>query len=166
MLALLLTMAMAGSAAAQSTVVILVRHAEDAPPPTADPQLTAVGRARADSLAHALRAAGVSAVYATQYARTRDTAEPLAAAIGVPVRILSVSSATIRQHIRETVETVRREHAGQTVAIVGHSNTVPMLIQAFGGAEVTPIPEGEHNGFYVLILDGERVRTIVARYGS
>lgn len=55
-------------------------------------------------------------------------------------------------------------HAGRTVLIVGHSNTVPALVQAFSGAA-----EGEltHDDvMFVVTADGPgRARVVRARYG-
>ena len=70
-------------ALAQATVFV-VRHAERADDGAAkledDPDLSAAGRARAEALAAALEDAGITAIFATQYKRTHQTAAPLAKA--------------------------------------------------------------------------------------
>ena len=75
-------------AAAQHTV-FLVRHAEraDTTPGAArrwptDPDLSDAGRARAESLAAALKDAKITAIYTTEFKRTQQTAAPLAKALG------------------------------------------------------------------------------------
>ncbi len=82
-------------AAAQHTV-FLVRHAERAdsspgtsPTMAADPDLSAAGRARADHLAEALKDAKITAIFATEFKRTQQTAAPLAKALGLTVKIVS-----------------------------------------------------------------------------
>ena len=79
-----LVLALAADAAAQSQVFI-VRHAEKAPIPAGaapmmaeDPDLSTAGQERAASLGVALKDAAITAIYATQYKRTQQTAAPLA----------------------------------------------------------------------------------------
>ncbi len=59
------------------------------------------------------------------------------------------------------------KHAGGIVVVVGHSNTVPAVVQALGGAAVPEIPEREyHNLFVVVIPSTGPPSTIRARYGA
>ena len=58
--------------------IYLVRHAEKLAGD--DPSLTPEGAARAELLAETLGDAGIVRIYSTDYARTRGTAAPLAAA--------------------------------------------------------------------------------------
>ncbi len=131
------------------TTVILVRHAEKAAAPVQDPALTATGRARARSitglLAQATVSASVHAVYASPFQRTRQTARPLAEWAGVP--ILSYDP----RDSEAVAAQVLREHVGRTVLIVGHSNTLPLLAQAFGADLLLPeIEDDEYDNLYVL----------------
>lgn len=69
--------------------LILVRHAEpvkivDAEGP-ADPPLAERGRHQADRLAHYLKDEQIDAVWSSPMVRARETAEPLAAMLGVDV---------------------------------------------------------------------------------
>jgi broad specificity phosphatase PhoE len=74
-------------------VIYVVRHAErldDGVPAAevmADPPLSAAGELRARELVEILRGAGLGRVHSTDYHRTRDTARPLADALGVEVEI-------------------------------------------------------------------------------
>src|SRR5690606_3339662 len=58
---------------------VVVRHAEKVDDGSRDPSLTDAGSARADALARMLRSRDVVAVYATDFRRTRNTAQPTAA---------------------------------------------------------------------------------------
>ena len=49
----------------------------------ADPELSDAGKARAAALAVLLKDAKITAIFTTEYKRTRDTAQPLAAATRV-----------------------------------------------------------------------------------
>src|SRR5215210_5157837 len=70
------------TAAAQPSTVILVRHAERAAEPKADPLLTPEGQQRALDLAAALSGANVSSIITTHLQRTQLTGKPLGDAIG------------------------------------------------------------------------------------
>jgi broad specificity phosphatase PhoE len=143
---------------AQTTVVVLVRHAEKVDD-SRDPPLSKAGERRAEALAAALGDAGIQAVYTTQYVRTRDTAAPLAQAVGVdPVIVASAGdAAAIAAHIRE-------HNVGRTVLVVGHSNTVPAIITALGGADVGKIGDDEYSHLFIVLLDGSGAGVVRATY--
>jgi broad specificity phosphatase PhoE len=138
------------SVAAAQQLVIVVRHAERADggtPPmggTADPPLSAVGKARADKLAAMLSSSGVTAIYATEFARTQQTAAPVAAALKLTTTIRSSSDTAA------LVDELRTKHAHDIVLVVGHSNTVPAIIKALGGPAVT-VADDEYDKLFVLV---------------
>src|SRR5205809_7384909 len=71
------------------TTVILVRHAEkNIEPNNPDPDLSPAGQARAQELVRMLGAAGVNAIYATNFKRTQQTVKPLADKLGVPATLV------------------------------------------------------------------------------
>lgn len=152
--------------AAQSTVVVLVRHAETAEGPAGDPVLSGAGVQRAHALARALASAEVAAVFTTQYARTGSTGEPTATATGAERHVVQARREARAEHIREIADRIRRDYAGRTVLVVGHSNTLPQIIEALGGPAVPPIADTEYDRLYVLTLDERGVRLVASRYGS
>ena len=89
LVALLTAVALAVPAIATAQrLVYVVRHAEraDGGMPAAgvtkpDPPLSEAGKARADKLASMLAVSGVTAIYATEFVRTQQTAAPVAAAL-------------------------------------------------------------------------------------
>ena len=148
------------------TVVILARHAEKVVPnpPDGDPELTAVGQTRAQALAEALSATGIDAVITTQWKRTRFTAQPLAEREGLTPEVVSTSGA--QAHPDAVADAVRR-HAGHTVLVVGHSNTVPAIIAALGGPRLPDICDSQHANLFVLVLGpGKEPALIRSRYGA
>jgi broad specificity phosphatase PhoE len=70
-------------------------------------------------------------------------------------------------HVKAVAEAVH-EHAGQTVLVVGHSNTIPAIIGALGGPKLADICDSQYSTFYVLILhaDGKKPELIVSSYGA
>lgn len=150
--AVALAVASPHAAAAQggkSTTVIVVRHAEKAMQPANDPPLTAEGEARAMALWEAVKDANVTAVITTQLARTRMTAAPTVANRGITPEVVNAGGAT---HIAEVAAAVKR-HAGETVLVVGHSNTVPAIVAALGAKEPAAICDPEYDNVYVVTID-------------
>jgi broad specificity phosphatase PhoE len=154
--------AVAQDATTATTTVILVRHAEKASAPAADPPLTSAGEERAKALLEAVRGAGVTAIITTQYERTRATAAPAAGALSITPEVVTAAGRTHAQDVAAAI----RKHAGQTVLVVGHSNTVPDIIRALG-ADVPPICDDEYDNLYVVELPPTgAARVIMAKYGA
>ena len=146
------------------TIIVLVRHAEKGD--GEDPELNAEGRLRALELAELLADAELGAVYVTPFRRTRETASPTAARLGLEVIELEVSS-DVQEHADELAQHILRRHAGESVLVVGHSNTVPAIVASLGGEPGAPMEESEYDRIYTVIVQDEGpVRTIRARYGS
>jgi len=127
------------------TTVYVVRHAE-AEHAGDDPGLTDVGVARAEALASLLRSADLDAVYSSPTQRTMQTAAPTAL-----VHELDVSPYPPKD-AEGLAERIARDHVGQTLLVVGHSNTVPMIVQAFGAGTIDDIAHDEHDNLYVVTI--------------
>jgi broad specificity phosphatase PhoE len=152
----------APAAAQDSTVVILVRHAEKAPVEGNDPPLSEAGQARARALAEVLAQTHVDAVIASERQRTQLTARPFTQAHGLTPEIIGLGAA----HVDSVAAAVRR-HAGHTVLVVGHSNTVPRIIHALGGPQLRDLCEPEFAHLFVLVLkDGAAPRLDQRTYGA
>lgn len=150
------------AAQSASTVVIIVRHADKATTPANDPPLTEVGVERARALADFLKDAKVGAVMHTPTTRTRETARVSAERFGITPEIIPAGPAPVVS--AALVEMVRR-HRGQTILIVGHSNTVMPWIAALGGPQRENLCDHQYDGIYTLILDESSVRLVEGRYG-
>jgi broad specificity phosphatase PhoE len=143
--------------------VILVRHAEKkiVPPENKDPDLSQAGLARAQELARMFGATGITAIYATQYKRTQQTAKPLADKLGLPVTQVESKKTS------ELVKQLRSRNAGQVVFVAGHNNTVPEIIAALGGPKLPIIPEEEFDNLYILTIQSDgSAKLIKMKYGS
>ena len=158
----LATAFMPAAASAQSTVVVVVRHAETAGGMGGDPALSEAGTARAQALVDLLKNANVAAIYATQYQRTRLTAAPLADALHLSVNTIQASN-PMQAHV-DAIAAKVKEHAGKTVLVVGHSNTVPMIVKALGGPDIGSIPETEYDNLFTIITGASGVRLVRSRY--
>lgn len=146
----LIVVSLAAGAGAQQTVFV-VRHAERAdtagggtPTMAADPELSDAGRARAASLAVALKDAKIVAIFSTEFKRTQATAAPLATALGVQVTIISSKEPA------KLIEAVKG--AGGNVLVVGHSNTVPAIVKDLGVAAPVTVGDAEYDNLFVVTL--------------
>ena len=131
-------------------LVIVVRHAERADGGSmsaakqTDPLLSSEGEARAKRLAAMLAESGITAIYATEYRRTQDTAKPIADRLGLKVQTQK------GQDTAGLVAMLKARHAKDVVLLVGHSNTVPEIIKALGGPAFK-IPDDEYDTIYFLV---------------
>jgi phosphohistidine phosphatase SixA len=157
----LFTLATASSAWAQTTIFV-VRHAERAEQVEGgammmtDPDLSAAGQARAESLAAMLKDAGIKTIFVTQYKRTQQTAAPLARALGVtPEQVGSRDVDALAQKLRE---------ASCSSLVVGHSNSVPNLLKALGTGTSVEIAKTEYDNLFIVTLGGDKATVARLRY--
>ena len=149
-----------------TTTIIFVRHAEKAAVPADDPGLSPAGERRVAELTRQLLdvdvVAGVDAVYATAYRRSQETAGPVADALDLPINTYDAADT-------ETVlDTILKDHKGQIILVVGHSNTVPELIANLGASKKVPaIAENEFDNIYVISIPWfGKTKTIRLRFGE
>ena len=163
---LLLVVAAVRPPAADPTTIVLVRHAEKAAVPGPDPPLSAEGEARSLALLDVLRDGGVTAIVTTQLRRTQQTAAPLARERGLRPEVVEVDP-DVARHARRIAEWVLTQHPGETVLVVGHSNTIPAIVEALGAGRVPPIRDGEYDHLFVVQKPAAgSVRLIRARFGA
>lgn len=149
--------AFASMASAQQAV-ILVRHAElpdAAMAPAKDLPLSEAGEARAMRLSNMLKDAGVGAIYVTDFVRTNKTAQPLSREINRELIVLPKGDP------QELVERIRKNHGGQTVLIVGHTDTLPGLLKALGHPVDIKIEPQDYTNLFLVIPKSDGAPTFV-----
>ena len=117
-----------------------------------DPDLTAEGQRVAALLADWFRGPRPAAIYVSHYRRTRQTAAPLAARLGLTPIVYDPA---------DTPALVARVRAGPRPAlIVGHSNTVPDIVAALGGTRPGPLVHEDFGDIWLIGPAGgtERLR--------
>jgi broad specificity phosphatase PhoE len=147
-----------------TTTVVLVRHADKVLGGGEDPSLSAQGRQRAKALADFLAGvdvvASVDAIFASQYKRTQQTAAPLAERLDLAVNIADADD------IEGTAAAILSDHKGQIVLVVGHRNTIPLLIAEFHGSKQVEIAADDYNHLYIVTVPWfGKVKTLLFRYG-
>ena len=149
-----------------TTTIIFVRHAEKEISADRDPALSEAGHRRVAELTRQLVdadvVAGIDAIYSTPFKRTQDTAKPLADALSLPINTYDPSDT------EEILETILKRHKGKIILVVGHSNTVPVLIANLGASKkVPPIDESEYDNIYIISIPWfGKTKTIRLRYGE
>lgn len=143
------------------TTFILVRHAEKVIDGTANPTLTKEGLIRSIQLAYMLRDHSIAAVFSTDYERTLKTAEPTANFHELPVKRYLASNQDF------FIDNVMEQYRGKTVLIVGHSNTIPSILNILTGGNYWKIKEYIYNDFFVVnaVRKGEG-KLLHLKYGA
>jgi phosphohistidine phosphatase SixA len=140
--------------------VLFVRHADiDLPAMSRDPVLNAAGRQRTEELARVVGAAQIASVSTSELQRTKLTAAPLAARLGL-----------LPSEVAPPEEFARQVHAGELGAVslvVGHSNTIPAMMAALGVSTPPTIGEREFDNLFLVMVasDGE-VPLLALKYGK
>ncbi|MGA2777120.1 MAG: phosphoglycerate mutase family protein [Steroidobacteraceae bacterium] len=135
----------------EATTVVVIRHAEKQLDGSADPPLSPAGEARAALLAKLFGDAHspghIDAIYVSPTLRSRRTVEPLAASLGLTPLVAAQDDARALAH------RVLREHAGQRVLIVGHSDTAPAMVAALSGrSDIPPMAAEEFGTMYIITV--------------
>ena len=176
--------------------VIIVRHAEKGPG-GGNVNLRTDGLTRASDLADLLADDALTAVYATNYCRTAHTGQPTAVAHDLPLQIRMefpggglggcVPPITAPQELLTPAqsttamfaERLAATESGATVLVVGHSNTVPDVIEELVGESICPdiipgpasnclIPENEFNHLFEVTIpaNGDDPSVTHTTYGA
>jgi len=118
-----------------------------------DPPLSPAGEQRAARLATMLARSGITAIYTSEFKRTRQTAAPLADKLKIkPVMAAAADPAPLVEQIRK---------AQAPVLVVGHANTVPDLIKALGVTEPVSIGDDDYDNLFVVVRTAAGKATLV-----
>jgi broad specificity phosphatase PhoE len=143
------------------TTVILIRHGErnDPSPANPDPHLNNAGKARARKLIHVIGQSAIKAIYNSHFVRSRETAKPLATYLGL--------SPIVMDEPLQIKSDILSNHAGQTVLVIGHSDTVPDLINRLGAGSGPAIDDSEFDNLFVVkVFSQGRASMTRLKYGN
>ncbi|WP_100658649.1 SixA phosphatase family protein [Alteromonas flava] len=133
------------SALAQTYYVL--RHFEKAPTPD-DPPLSTRGIQQANALAALLNDKDIQCIYSTNYQRTLQSVTPLANALSIKVQLYDPRQP---EKLINSLTTTQGD-----CVIVGHSNTVPDLVERLGGTGA-PLTEKDYGDVFILVKDKLRL---------
>src|SRR5688572_28260309 len=141
------------SSRAQDKIIVLVRHAEKVDA-SADPELSAEGKERAQKLVKKIGKYRPKEIYSTDFKRTRDTVQPLATKRRVQVQTYDPRKP---QELADKI--LKSEH--KRILVSGHSNTVPGLANLLGKKELFKnLEDSEYGAIWVIRIKKGQVQRI------
>lgn len=142
---------------AKTSTYYFIRHAEKdrSNPSEKDAHLTEQGKKRAQNWSKVLQNIKFDAVYATDYNRTKETAQPTASKNNLEIVTYSSNS--------NFDEAFKNATKGKTVLVVGHSNTIPDFVNAVIGKQKYDEIDDANNGnlYMVTLADGTIIDTVL-----
>jgi broad specificity phosphatase PhoE len=137
----------------QDKIIVLVRHAEKVDA-SADAELSAEGKVRAQNLAKKVGKYRPKEIYSTDFKRTRDTVQPLATK-----RRVQIQTYDPRQPQALADKILKSEH--KRILVSGHSNTVPGLANLLGKKELFKnLDDSEYGAIWVIRIKQGQVQKI------
>ncbi|MFG0257512.1 MAG: SixA phosphatase family protein [Phycisphaerales bacterium JB043] len=172
LLLVLLATILTSSSTLGDTTFVLVRHAEkkiDSSEP--DVPLSFKGEQRARDLVRLLQHIELDSIYATTIPledqgplavkRTWDTALPISKAQAVSVKGYDAGD------IDGVLDHAFENHRGGSVLIVGHSNTVPELIEALGVRTPVALDDSDYDDVFIVTVRDDGSSTMLhLHYGE
>ena len=151
-----------------TTTIYMTRHAErqvseDGVVTSAtDPDLTAIGKKRADILKDSLHGKHLAVCFATQYKRTFQTAEPTAIDQRIPLRRYIADSSN--RFIDSLIRTKNKNYL-----VVGHNTTVPIMLRHIGlHPSMDKIAENDYSNFFIITIHsfwGRKITLTEKKFG-
>jgi phosphohistidine phosphatase SixA len=153
---------------AAEVTVFVIRHGEKQVPEgdlpigavkDDDPPLSPAGQMRAMGLAKDIPVSELDAIYVTKTRRSYDTASAVIAVTGLePVYYPP-------RDVDGLVTRVRKRH-GQSVLVVGHSNTIPPLLQGLGVQEPIEISDDQYGDLWIVTVAASGTTLETRRFGE
>lgn len=144
--------------------VLITRHAEKGDF-SADPPLSDQGMRRAEALSLLPETQSVTTVITTQYRRSIETAAPAAVRQGLLSRVVNATARP--DDLKALADEILESAEFGTVLVVGHSNTVPLIIRELGGPADIVLTEEDYGDLFILTINsGGEVSMERSRYGD
>ena len=140
------------------TKVILVRHAERLND-TDTTSLSPAGFQRASALAHVVESAGITRIFVSDKKRALQTAAPTGAALGITLVQIPAGQTD------RFVDSIKA-HRGEVILVVGHSDSVPTIIERLGISSPPIIASTEFDHLFVVAFWQFRATMTHLKYGN
>ena len=139
-----------------TTTFLVVRHAER--DGNLD-KLTKIGEQRSEILGSVGSALNVQAIYSTNTKRTKGTAQPLATMTDTKIR-------SYEKPTTDWIASLKRNHSGQVVLIVGHSNTAGLIAGLLAKEKTFDIAYDEYDALFMIQVSDLGTQSMRLRYGT
>jgi len=154
-------LAQAPDASAPLTTLIIVRHAEREASTAPESQLTGKGWERSRELARVLKEAGITRVLVSEYIRTQQTAEAVAAELKIKPEIVAVQTG-----VDVLLERIR-ELRGEKVLVISHTGRIESLLEKLTGEKFPPMADSSYDSLFVLAVPvSGPARVLTLKYGA
>jgi 2,3-bisphosphoglycerate-dependent phosphoglycerate mutase len=127
-----------------TTIFFIVRHAEKDTAGGTNADLNAIGRGRAQAEVKIFEKVKLNGIFSTDRPRTRNTAAPVAASKKLTVELYDAKK---QKELLEQLAVQKGKH----FFIVGHSNTVPQIVNILRGLdEEKEFSESDYSRLYIV----------------
>ncbi len=133
--------------ASEFTEIYLVRHGEKVDN-SSNSDLTDLGKSRAQTFSALLSNENVTHVFSTDFLRTKNTADPTAKSHNLEIEIYNAD--------RDQEFAEKLIKLSGTILVVGHSNTIPNLVNRLTGENFEDLDESVYDKIYRVTYDQER----------
>lgn len=107
-----------------------------------------------------MRDDAIQRIYVTEVRRTQQTAEPIAAKLHLtPIVIQQSDTDALISQLQKLGE-------DETALVVGHANTVPLIVDRLGAGAAPAMPDAEYDRLTVVFTSSGKARAITLRYGA
>ena len=133
----------------QNATYYLIRHAEKdrTDPNDENPSLNIDGLKRAGRWAAYFEPIQIDQIYMTDYIRTKQTISMIAQQKNITPKLYDPHNINLEEFLKET--------NGKTVLIVGHSNTIPKLVNTLIGKEEYPeMDDSDNSTLFKVTING------------
>ncbi len=133
------------------TTYYLIRHSEkdQSDKTNKNPNLTEVGKQRAENWSKIFENINFDAVYSTKYNRTTQTAMPTAKAQNLEIQFYDPRNFKLEDFVAS--------NQGKSILIVGHSNTTPMFANALLGEQhYEYLKEDDFGSLFIITIMGDQ----------
>lgn len=133
------------------TTIYLIRHAEKdrTDPQNPDPELNQKGLGRAMHWAEIFDDIALDLVYSTDYERTSMTAAPVSVKKDIPVEYYDPKNIDIQDF--------KLKNLGKRILVVGHSNTIPEMVNGLiGEEEYAQMDDTDNGSLFIVNLIGSQ----------
>ncbi len=142
---------------AQDQTILLIRHAEKLQDAGTDPGLSALGQQRANRLIELFTSFKPAAIFTTQYQRTQLTGQPLATALNIPLTIFAMDKDNTQHYSDLLMKRICELPKGANVLVIGHSNSIPTIVEEWTNEPVKPIKDSEFDRFFLVKISNCQV---------
>jgi len=154
-IALLLFFALQGQEV--TTTIYLIRHAEKADD-SADPELSEAGKERVQKWVSYFKGKDIEYNYYTRTKRSLNTAIPIGTALEFVPNTTTNRQFEIYEGTNISLKEIAEKHIGKNMLVVGHSNTIPVIINTMLGKNIyKDIPENEYGNLYIIKIKGDNL---------